>query len=85
MSRSVEFTPRPALSVSDFYEKVFSKIISVVRAQPVDLFPLTPHYELVFLLLRGEARRRFESQESEVKVEVKPERTENDVPQQDKN
>ena len=54
----------------------------MVRAQPVDLFPLTPHYELVFLLLRGEARRRFEAQESEVKVEVKPEvkleRTENE-------
>ena len=44
----------------------------VVRAQPVDLFPLTPHHELVFLLLRGEARKRFEERESvkDVKAEA---------------
>ena len=54
----------------------------MVRAQPVDLFPLTPHHELVFLLLRGEARKRFEKRESvkDVKAEaaVKPEQMENE-------
>ena len=54
----------------------------VVRAQPVDLFPLTPHHELVFLLLRGEARKRFEERENvkDVKTEatVKPEQMDNE-------
>ena len=34
-----------------------------MRSQPVDLFPQTPHHELVFLLLRGEALKRFEELE----------------------
>ena len=54
----------------------------MVRAQPVDLFPLTPHHELVFLLLRGEARKRFEERENvkDVKTEatVKPEQMDNE-------
>ena len=29
----------------------------------MDLFPQTPHHELVFLLLRGEALKRFEELE----------------------
>ena len=29
----------------------------------MDLFPQTPHHELVFLLLRGEALKRFEEME----------------------
>ena len=42
----------------------------IAHAQPVDLFPHTPHFELVFLLLRGKALDRFLQEESkEVKVE----------------
>ena len=85
MSWSIEFTSRSALSVSTSFLTFNNIRFSVVRAQPVDLFPLTPHYELVFLLLRGEARKRFEVQENEVKIEVKPERNENDAPKEDKN
>jgi len=62
----------------------------VVRVQPVDLFPLTPHHELVFLLLRGDARKRFEErerddqkeknvkEEEKVEEEMKTEIMEND-------
>ena len=39
----------------------------VAKAQPVDLFPHTPHHELVFLLLRGGALERFELEESETR------------------
>ena len=58
--------------------------------QPVDLFPLTPHHELVFLLLRGDARKRFEErerddqkeknvkEEEKVEEEMKTEIMEND-------
>ena len=50
----------------------------VVRSQPVDLFPQTPHHELVFLLLRGEALKRFEElekieKENREKMEVESE------------
>ena len=49
-----------------------------MRSQPVDLFPQTPHHELVFLLLRGEALKRFEElekieKENREKMEVENE------------
>ena len=44
----------------------------------MDLFPQTPHHELVFLLLRGEALKRFEElekieKENREKMEVETE------------
>ena len=44
----------------------------------MDLFPQTPHHELVFLLLRGEALKRFEElekieKENREKMEVENE------------
>ena len=58
----------------------------------MDLFPQTPHHELVFLLLRGEALKRFEElekieKENRDKMEVEneevkkePEGTSSDLP-----
>ena len=58
----------------------------------MDLFPQTPHHELVFLLLRGEALKRFEELEKIEKqnrdkmeveneeVKKEPEGTSSDLP-----
>ena len=45
----------------------------VVKAQPIDMFPHTPHFELVVLLLRGEALKRYEEEERLLKPEPAPE------------
>ena len=60
------------------FKNLIKNIFRVVRSQPVDLFPQTPHHELVFLLLRGEALKRFEElekieKENREKMEVENE------------
>ena len=57
----------------DSSKSLAGKPFQLVKAQPIDLFPQTPHLELVTLLLRGNALRRYqEEQESEKQMETDP-------------
>jgi len=54
----------------------------IVKCQPVDLFPHTPHFELVFLLLRGNALERWEKEK--VKEENESVKKENENVKEEK-